>query len=1253
MAIYHCSIRMIGRGIQSNGAKGNPVKALGYIAGTEITDKATGEVFGFKDKSVQDVQILLPENAPQWARDIQKLVADDREAGIQLLSDIANAAEKREDAQLYREVEFSLFRELTYDQNKAAAEEFVKDQFCREGMLAIQAFHVEMDEETGELNPHCHNLLLTRELVEEGLSKYKNRDWNSKVLHAEWREQWAQVGTAHLKQNGFDITLDHRSYKDQGLDIEPQPKLGKSVTEQEKRAILKELADKNASKTSSKSAEFAGSDTEDNAENLDKKRSGVRSFITNFAKTERAEEFREVQLRNLYRIVRRPEVVLDIVTRNQATFMWVDVQKVLHRYVDDPTLFQRLDSRLKASSELVMLCPEGVRDDGGRIEDKAIYTTQSLLHSEKTLVKTAEALSESQTHGISQESVQVALRETNAAMGEGQSLSNDQVQAIEHLTSAGQLKCIVGYAGSGKSTALKACKEAWEAEGYRVYGFAPTGKAANGLEDIGINSTTLHRFLLDFESGRNQYSEKSILVLDEGGMVDLERFQKFLNAVQKIGAKAVVVGDGRQLQPVEAGPAFRLVTERSGAVKLETIVRQKEAWQREATVKFGKGDAKSALQAYVDKGHVHIVEETLPAGNTPQDVIQRYEMATRTAGLIYRDISREISEKTQGQGFRSSDLYTHEDYKRYNELKTIQKDAAREILNNASTYRPYLEERRLDPTEMARLFVNKDQSREDQYKEAHYILTQCQLTHLMGAEKPMGQGVDVRSAAKAALLKDWQSHLKTSPEKSILILANTNRDVKDLNTAARSYLKEVGQIGKQEFTYTITKEIEDDFGRKGRIQEERSFSQGDRIIFTGKNKGMGVSKGVMGTITNLSANSITVSLDRPGKNQDINFAPSLFSHFDQGWAVTIYKAQGATVDKAFVLASHEMTQNLSYVSLTRHREDVQVYGSTLDFWRPEKLPEILSKSGEKLSAGDYLDANALTSLMKEEDKFLGKLFNRLSDELNAMGAVSKKAFEKVSDYFFGRSPDPERDIILKPETLRESQRAQDVLNAKSQEKTQSQAIKSDKISPALQAVYEDWKKPEFAWAKNVIHAFNKGIQTEGEDKAIAYWNERKVELSKDYQEMQRDIKYMLNSPRLGHLTDKEKIKAQELGQMNPKGVLDHLYKLQLDQLSKQSEKLAPAQMQNSQSTILKVEKPETLYEEFKKIRTSLPKGQMVHSKEDRDRMYALSFKLSQNHGFMEKLKTDDIAMARLIQSQAAAHQRELRSLDKARGGIER
>ncbi len=185
------------------------------------------------------------------------------------------------------------------------------------------------------------------------------------------------------------------------------------------------------------------------------------------------------------------------------------------------------------------------------------------------------------------------------------------VSTVRHLVDPGQLKCIVGYAGAGKTTALEACRDIWESEGFRVYGLAPTGRAAQNLEGSGISSQTLHKFLKSFEEGRCQYSPKSVLVLDEAGMVDVERFDKFLRAVKALEVKAVVVGDGAQLQPVEAGPAFRLVTEKVGVSRLEKVVRQKENWQREATVLFGKQDSKAAIDLYQGRGHIHLIEEPL------------------------------------------------------------------------------------------------------------------------------------------------------------------------------------------------------------------------------------------------------------------------------------------------------------------------------------------------------------------------------------------------------------------------------------------------------------------------------------------------------------------------------------------------------------------------------------------------------------------------------------------------------------------
>jgi Ti-type conjugative transfer relaxase TraA len=1156
MAIYHHTTRMIGR---SNG--GNPVKALAYIAGVQLADQKTGEIFNFKDKAVEDVQILLPGNAPAWAKEIQKLVGEDREKGLQLLSNIANAAEKRGDGQVYREIEFSLPRELTSEQNKKLAEEYVQDQFCGLGMLAIQGFHTEVCEKTGELNPHCHTFFLTRELTEEGLSPKKNRDWNQRELHEQWREQWAQYASFYLKMHGHDITLDHRSYRDQGLDIEPQVKLGKGVNEQEKRAQTKEEMRRAAS------SEAKGAEGEKSVDSFQEGSSQKQGFVEAMPATDRVQELRLIQLRNLYRIMRRPETVFDIVTRHHATFMWGDVQKILGRYVDETELFQRLDARLRNSKELLLLKMNGVRDQEGQIEERAIYTTRSMLKAEKELVNTAESLASRHSHAVSSSAVEHGLNRLQEKLQkEGHHLSEDQERAIRHLTAEGQLKCIVGYAGAGKTTALEACRDIWEAEGYRVYGLAPTGRAAQNLEGSGIFSQTLHKFLKAFDEGRSQCSDKSVVILDEAGMVDVGRFETFLGAIQSLGVKAVVVGDSGQLQPVEAGPAFRLVTKRVGVSRLEEVVRQKEEWQREATVLFGKQESQKAIQTYQERSHVHLVDESLPGTHKVEDVLRRYEISARTSGLIFRAIMKDLQEQYPKKNTVFPYVKQHEDYKEFLKWRGIQKEAGKEILGKSDVYRGALEARGLDPFEMARLFVSKEQSKPSQYKEASEILKTKKLDHLIGVERAPHHSVEVRGVAKASLIADWQKTYHEAPHKSILMMAYSNRDVRDLNTQARTYLQTSGVLDKEEITYTITREVEDDFGRRTKLKEERLFSKGDRVVFTRNKADLGVKNGSIGTILSLDKNTIAVELD---KGKTLTFSPHLFSFFDQGWAVTIHKSQGTTVDKSFLLASHEMNQNLTYVAMTRHREDVHVYGSTLDFWREEKVSEILAKLGEKLGAADYLDAHSLAKLMKEEDRFLGKLFTRLSDELQAMGAVSKRAFYAVADHFLGQSSERsrERDILLKPETIREEDRAQDLfrkVSAKSSQKFNVNQEKDsgpeyygasgeaysglrstlnqqkEKINHTIQDVHEDWTHPAFKLADKYKDTFTEGLKLYGEEGAVHYWQSKREAFFKLYEQKIAAVESILTSPVLSYLSDDSKNLTRNVAFEDPDKTLDLL-----------------------------------------------------------------------------------------------------------------
>ena len=992
MALYHVSAKILSHSTR------NTVGAVAYRAGCQLEDMQTGETFNYQGKAVQHVELVVPEGAPQWMRDIQSLINQNRQKGVQALTEKVEAAEYRINSQVWREIEVALHRELTDEQNISLTREYVQDQLCGRGMTALLNFHFDMDPETGDPKPHCHILVAMRTLEEKGFNPKKERSWNAKSLMRDLREQWAHYSNFHLKLNGHDIQIDHRSYHERGIEIEPQPKQGKGILEQERRE------------------------------------KGKNSHTV----TDKAEEFQKVKSGNLYRIMRRPEIVLEIVTQHHTTFMWADVQKVLHRYIDEVPLFQKMELRLRNSKELLLLRTDQAQKEMGVDQkghgDTAIYTTKTLLKAEASLVERAELLANAKTHGVDQGDMETEVTHAAKMLGLEDGFSADQMRAIHHLVNPGQLRCLVGLAGSGKTTLLKVCHSLWRGAGYDVHGLAPTGKAAQNLEQSGIRSTTIHKFLKEFEAGRCQYNPQTVLVLDEAGMVDVERFSSLLNAVHQLGVKLIVVGDGAQLQPVEAGPAFRLVTGRVGKAELTTVLRQKEDWQKQATVLFGKQQTQAALQQYRDKGHVHIIDAKLPslaeviAAQDWKGLVNLFEVANRVSALVYREMAQDVA-KGHVQG-ASCLIKDHQDFGHFLSWKDLEKGAASHIFKVSAQCRPHLEAQSVDTLKIAMALADKSLVIEVRYDGARALLKEHELDHLMGITKTKQQAVELRKDAKEALLTAWHKEFQSEKEagslkESPLVLAFSNRDVDDLNANARHLLKTSGHLEKTEFTYTLKRETEDDFGKKHSEERQKGFSKGDRIVFTRNNYGLEVKNGTMGTIVELTSQKIQVKLD----DKEISFAPNLNPFFDHGWAVTIHKSQGTTVDKAYVLASCDMTQNLSYVAMTRHREDVQVFGSSLEFWREEKLPEMLAKSGEKLSAADYLDATSLEELMRKEDNLLTKIFGRLSDELGAMGAVSKKAFWEVADRFLGVSWERDNELKVSPDlfskiSIREETRAE-------------------------------------------------------------------------------------------------------------------------------------------------------------------------------------------------------------------------------------
>uniref|UniRef100_UPI003AF896A4 AAA family ATPase n=1 Tax=Thiolapillus sp. TaxID=2017437 RepID=UPI003AF896A4 len=125
-------------------------------------------------------------------------------------------------------------------------------------------------------------------------------------------------------------------------------------------------------------------------------------------------------------------------------------------------------------------------------------------------------------------------------------------------------------------------------------------------EGSGIDSQTLHSLLRELDEGQKQLQENMVVVVDEAGMIGSRQLDALMQHADDAGAKVVLVGDSRQLQPIDAGGAFRLIQEETGAAELKDIRRQKSDWHREAVHQFANGEAGQALRQFDERGLVHV-----------------------------------------------------------------------------------------------------------------------------------------------------------------------------------------------------------------------------------------------------------------------------------------------------------------------------------------------------------------------------------------------------------------------------------------------------------------------------------------------------------------------------------------------------------------------------------------------------------------------------------------------------------------------
>jgi conjugative relaxase-like TrwC/TraI family protein len=235
------------------------------------------------------------------------------------------------------------------------------------------------------------------------------------------------------------------------------------------------------------------------------------------------------------------------------------------------------------------------------------WSTPELLAVEQRLVAAAIGRAGEQTAVVGHDAVRAALAAHPTAGADQQGMVRDLCQG-----GAG-VAVVVGRAGTGKTFALGMARHAWQLDGYRLLATAPTGIATVSLEGEGFEEVaTCDRLLADLDREQEQLDGRTVLVVDEAGMLGSRKLARLLEHAEQAQAKVVLVGDDRQLASIDAGGGFRALRLRLGASELVENRRQQQAWEREALELVRGGLVEEAVAAY--RAHDRVVcAESKPA----------------------------------------------------------------------------------------------------------------------------------------------------------------------------------------------------------------------------------------------------------------------------------------------------------------------------------------------------------------------------------------------------------------------------------------------------------------------------------------------------------------------------------------------------------------------------------------------------------------------------------------------------------------
>ena len=259
---------------------------------------------------------------------------------------------------------------------------------------------------------------------------------------------------------------------------------------------------------------------------------------------------------------------------------------------------------------------EGVRQHG---QDTKLYwqetneprqaklTTALHVSQERAFIALAKEAAADRSDALSRDQARQAIQQS------GLTFSSEQTEAIHRLGEGGRLGVMIGAAGIGKTTSLQPLVSAWHEQARDVHGIALAWRQADELVDAGIPQQRV-KALSVFEQatakGEIALSSKSVVVVDELGLLGTRQGLALLRLQQQYGFRMVWMGDPKQLASIEAGPIIELSRRALGEEQVPEILttrRQQSERERAIAGLFREGKAAAALAMKREDGTAELV----------------------------------------------------------------------------------------------------------------------------------------------------------------------------------------------------------------------------------------------------------------------------------------------------------------------------------------------------------------------------------------------------------------------------------------------------------------------------------------------------------------------------------------------------------------------------------------------------------------------------------------------------------------------